>query len=46
MVWLGFKGLGDGLNMLMNLADMPHDPDESDRIDIHTDHIKYNWDEI
>ena len=44
MVWLGFKGLGDGLNMLMNVSNIPHDPDEYDRIDAYKNHIDYQWD--
>ncbi len=27
-IWLAFEGLGDGLNLLLNIADMPHDPEE------------------
>ena len=44
MVWLGFKGLSNGLNMLMNVSDIPHDPDEYDRIDAYKNHIDYQWD--
>ena len=44
LVWLGFKGLGDDLNMLMNVSDIPHDPDEYDRIDAYKNHINYQWD--
>jgi len=25
-LWYGFKGLNDGLNMLINVANIPHDP--------------------
>ena len=45
MIWLGFKGLGDGLNMLMNVSNIPHDPDEYDRIDAYKNHINYKWDQ-
>ena len=41
IVCLGFKGLGDGLNMLLNIASIPHDPNESEKMDI--DYIKYDW---
>ena len=44
MVWLGFKGLGNGLNMLMNISNIPHAPDEYDRIDAYKNHIDYQWD--
>lgn len=27
-IWLAFEGLGDGLNLLLNIADMTHDPTE------------------
>lgn len=41
MVWVGFKGVGDGTNMLLNIADIPHDPGESDQIC--KNDINYNW---
>lgn len=44
LVWLGFKGLSDDLNMLMNVSDIPHDPEEYDRIDAYKNHINYQWD--
>ena len=28
-VWMGFEGLGKDLNLLLNMADMEHDPEES-----------------
>ena len=27
-IWFGFKGINKNQSLLMNLADMPHDPDE------------------
>ena len=45
-VWLGFKGVGDDLNMLMNISDIPHDPGEYDRIDAHQNHISYIWEVV
>lgn len=27
-IWLSFEGLADGLNLLLNIADLPHDPTE------------------
>ncbi len=27
-VWLSFEGLANGLNLLLNIADIPYDPDE------------------
>ena len=44
MVWLGFEGLSDDLNMLLNVSNIPHDPDEYDRIDAYKNHINYQWD--
>jgi dTDP-4-dehydrorhamnose 3,5-epimerase len=29
-IWVAFEGLCDGLNLLLNIADLPHDPVESD----------------
>ncbi len=29
-IWLAFEGLDDGLNLLLNVADLPHDPAESE----------------
>lgn len=43
MIWMGFKGQSNGLNMLMNVSSIPHDPEESDRMDI-CSHINYQWD--
>lgn len=42
MVWMGFKGLGEE-NMLLNIASIPHDPDEVDRMDTYKNHIRYDW---
>lgn len=30
-LWVGFQGASPGLNLLLNVADLGHDPDESDR---------------
>lgn len=43
-VWLSFQGIEKELNLLLNLASIEHDPDESVSCDI-TD-IEYNWDLI
>lgn len=40
-IWMGFKGLGRGLNMLLNIADFEHDPSEAGRLEI--DKINYQW---
>ena len=41
MIWMGFQGIGDDINMLLNIASIPHDPPEADRLDI--DSIHYDW---
>ena len=40
-IWFGFKGVGTGSNLLMNIADIEHDPDEVERCE-NLD-FKYNW---
>ena len=40
-VWMGFKGIEDNLNLLLNIASIPHDPAESDRVAIAS--IHHNW---
>lgn len=39
-LWMAFKGVGD-YNMLLNLANLEHDPDEAKNIDL--EDIKYEW---
>ena len=41
MIWNGFAGVGESHNMLLNLASIPHDPQEADRLDLHE--IPYPW---
>ena len=40
-IWFGFKGISDDLNLICNVADMSHDPNEVMRKDI--DEIKMDW---
>ena len=40
-IWFGFQGRGSGQSLLMNLADMAHDPDEVLRKK--TSEFVYNW---
>ena len=40
-IWFGFRGRGSGQSLLMNLADMAHDPDEILRET--TSEFIYNW---
>lgn len=43
MIWAGFMGMGDGLNMLLNIASIPHDSQEADRLNVYNELIQYNW---
>lgn len=40
-VWTGFKGVGNNLNLLLNLADIVHDPEESENISLAS--LPYDW---
>ena len=40
-IWFGFQGRGSGQSLLMNLADMAHEPDEVLRKK--TSEFVYNW---
>ena len=44
MVWFGFMGLKEKTSMLLNIANICHDPYEVDREDI--DKFPYNWREL
>ncbi len=41
-IWYGFKGLGSSKNMLHNLANIEHDPDEQENVEIDT-FKNLNW---
>jgi dTDP-4-dehydrorhamnose 3,5-epimerase len=40
-IWFGFKGLGHPISMLMNLANIAHDPSEVERKGL--SEIAYKW---
>jgi len=40
-LWLGFKGLGDGTNLLLNLANIEHEPDEGEKKSM--EEIAFDW---
>ena len=43
-IWFGFKGLASPYSLLMNIADIAHDPQEIERkVDLHID---YDWENI
>lgn len=44
MLWMGFMGVGQGLNLLLNVADILHDPDEVARLDVTA--ISYEWETL
>jgi dTDP-4-dehydrorhamnose 3,5-epimerase len=33
-VFMAFEGIGESLNLLLNVADLEHDPDEVERVDL------------
>ena len=41
MIWMGFKGLLRKESMLLNIANIEHNPEEVDRLEI--DKINYDW---
>lgn len=41
-VWVSFSGIGKGLNLLLNVANLEHDPAEIERKENLND-IPYNW---
>jgi len=40
-VWLAFKGKSNDTNLILNIADMEHEPDEIERMEL--TQIDYNW---
>jgi dTDP-4-dehydrorhamnose 3,5-epimerase len=40
-LWVAFQGISDGTNMLLNIANIEHDPDEA--VSIELDKINYPW---
>ncbi len=41
-LWLGFKGIGQTTNLLLNIASIEHDPNEATNTDINF--VDYDWD--
>ena len=41
MVWFGFKGVGPGESVLLNIADIAHDPNEIERKN--SDFFNFDW---
>ncbi len=42
-IWFGFKGIDSGINMICNVASIPHDPEEMVRKKM--DQIYFDWNE-
>ncbi|HAZ03477.1 MAG: hypothetical protein A2W90_16610 [Bacteroidetes bacterium GWF2_42_66] len=42
-VWYGLKGLSENINILINFADIVHDPNEQINIDYNKSEIIYDW---
>ena len=41
MIWMGFKGLSSFKSILLNIASIPHNPNEVDKKEI--DKIEFDW---
>ena len=41
MVWMAFQGSGNNQSMLLNIASIPHDPNEADQKSL--DEINFSW---
>ena len=41
MIWMGFQGLSDDGSMLLNIANLEHNPHEVDKKNI--EQIEFNW---
>ena len=43
MIWMGFQGFSEGRSILLNIANIEHNADETDKKNIKE--IKFNWNE-
>jgi dTDP-4-dehydrorhamnose 3,5-epimerase len=41
MIWMAFQGIGEGQNLLLNIANIPHDPDEEEQKTLES--IPFTW---
>lgn len=44
LIWYGFQNIGNEVSLLVNCADMVHDPEEAELIDYQESEIPYIWD--
>lgn len=42
-LWFGFQGLAAPRSLVLNVADMPHDPDEVEKLDPFDTSMSYEW---
>jgi dTDP-4-dehydrorhamnose 3,5-epimerase len=42
-IWFGFSGIGEGESLILNVANIKHDPAESMRLEPDTNKIPYTW---
>lgn len=43
-IWMAFKGVGNDPNLLLNIADIPHDPAEAEQLQIKNERIpNFEW---
>lgn len=42
-LWMAFQGVADTTSLLLNVADIPHDPQEIDRLDLSDAKFKWSW---
>lgn len=42
-IWMSFAGMAEGQNILLNIASIPHDPSEVDKLPLDSEYIKYKW---
>ena len=43
-LWVAFEGVGEGVNLLLNIASILHDPNETDSLPLDNDQFNYsNW---
>lgn len=42
-VWNGFKGMATQVSIVANCATVPHNPEQSERLDPFDNHIPYDW---
>lgn len=40
-LWVAFQGIGSDLNMVLNISNYEHDPEEADNLDL--SEIQYDW---